>query len=404
MKKTISIIGGGASALMLCCELDSKKFTINIYEKNSALGRKFLVAGDGGLNLTHSESEENFITRYTPSNFFKTALHHFSNKDFITWLSKHFIETFIGTSGRVFPKEGLKPIDVLNIFEDTIKNNNVGINFKHEWIGFTEKNELKFKTPIGETEIKSDYVIFCLGGASWPVTGSAGEWRNYFKEKDIAVVPFQASNCSFKINWPKKIIKAIEGKPLKNISIKCDNKIHFGEVVITSFGIEGSGIYPLSHKIRNEINTLGVAKICIDFKPLLSSEELLNRILNLKSTLSYTEKIAKELNLNKTQMVLLKSKLDKNDFLDPIKFVNNLKNFELDISSLGSIEDAISSVGGISLNEITDKFEFKKIKNYFAVGEMLDYDAPTGGYLLQSCFSMGNFLAHYLNNYDVNRC
>ena len=210
--------------------------------------------------------------------------------------------------------------------------------------------------------------------------------------------PFKASNCSFNINWPKEIIKSIEGKPLKNISITCANKVNAGEIVLTSFGIEGSGVYPLSPQIREELNKFGHAKIYIDLKPLLSSEDALKKITNSRSKLSYTENIVKQLNLNKTQIILLKSVMSKSDFLNPIKFVNNLKKLELLISSLGPIEDAISSVGGICLTEISEDFELKKIKNNFVIGEMLDYDASTGGYLLQSCFSMGKYLADHLND------
>ena len=398
MKKTISIIGGGASALILGCELNTKKYTVSIFEKNTALARKFLVAGDGGLNLTHSEDESKFILRYTPYEFLETAFKNFSNKDLIKWLNNTGLETFVGTSGRVFPKKGIKPIDVLNRLEEKIKSNSVKINFKHEWTGFSENNELIFKTPTGNKQIQSDVVIFCLGGASWPVTGSKGDWLSFFKDKKIKTTPFEASNCSFKINWPQELIKVIEGKPLKNISIKCGNKIHAGEIVLTSFGIEGSGIYPLSPQIRDELNKLGLAKIYIDLKPLSSSEEVLKKITNSRSKLSYTENIVKQLNLNKTQIILLKSVMSKSDFLDPIKIVNNLKNLELLISSLGPIEDAISSVGGISLTEISEDFELKKLKNKFVIGEMLDYDAPTGGYLLQSCFSMGKYLADHLND------
>ncbi len=398
MKKTISIIGGGASALILGCELNTKKYTVSIFEKNTALARKFLVAGDGGLNLTHSEDESKFILRYTPYEFLETAFKNFSNKDLIKWLNNTGLETFVGTSGRVFPKKGIKPIDVLNRLEEKIKSNSVKINFKHEWTGFSENNELIFKTPTGNKQIQSDVVIFCLGGASWPVTGSKGDWLSFFKDKKIKTTPFEASNCSLKINWPQELIKVIEGKPLKNISIKCGNKIHAGEIVLTSFGIEGSGIYPLSPQIRDELNKLGLAKIYIDLKPLLSSEDALKKITNSRSKLSYTENIVKQLNLNKTQIILLKSVMSKSDFLDPIKIVNNLKNLELLISSLGPIEDAISSVGGISLTEISEDFELKKLKNKFVIGEMLDYDAPTGGYLLQSCFSMGKYLADHLND------
>jgi hypothetical protein len=398
LKKTISIIGGGASALILGCELNTEKYAVTIFEKNTALARKFLVAGDGGLNITHSEDEVKFISKYTPHEFLETSFKKFSNKDLIKWLNNIGIKTIVGSSGRVFPEKGIKPIDVLNLFEKKIKSNNVKINFKHEWVGFSNENELLFKTPVGNKKIKSDMVIFCLGGASWPVTGSKGDWLNYFIDKNITAKQFEASNCSFKINWPKEIIKAIEGKPLKNISLRCGNKIHAGEIVLTSFGVEGSGIYPLSPQIREELNKFEFAKMYIDLKPLLSSEDALKKIINSNSKLSYTENIVKQLNLNKTQIILLKSVMSKSDFLDPVKFVNNLKNLELHISSLGAIEDAISSVGGISLTEISDDFELKKLKNNFVIGEMLDYDAPTGGYLLQSCFSMGKYLAEYLNN------
>lgn len=387
---------------MLACEINTDKYSVTVFEKNNALGRKFLVAGDGGLNLTHSESEDKFISRYTPFEFLEASFQHFSNKELISWFNKLGVETFVGSSGRVFPKKGIKPIDVLHLIEKKILNNKVVVNFKHEWKGFSMNNDLIFKTSNGDMSIKSDLVVFCLGGASWPVTGSKGDWLDFFKEKNVDVIPFLASNCSFKIEWPNEIVKIIEGKPLKNISITCNNKTHFGEIVLTSFGMEGSGIYPLSPQIRNELKKDGKAKVFIDFKPLLSAEDLLKRIPNPKLKISYTENIAKQFNLNKTQIALLKSKLSKNDFLDPVKFVNNLKNFEVTISSLGPIEDAISTVGGIALNEISDKFELKKIKNNFVIGEMLDYDAPTGGYLLQSCFSMGKYLANYLNNIKSN--
>ncbi len=400
MKKTVSIIGGGACALILACELDPKKFSISIFEKNNALGRKFLVAGDGGLNLTHSEDEKEFIARYTPNEFLKTAFFHFSNKKFISWINDMGIKTFVGTSGRVFPDKGIKPIDVLKRFEEKIKNNNVVLNFKHEWKGFSDNNELMFKTVSGNKIIKSDIAVFCLGGASWPVTGSKGDWRSLFEIKNIKTNPFGPSNCSFKVEWPKTIIKDIEGKPLKNILITCADKTRAGEIVITGFGVEGSGIYPLSPEIREELRKNDVAKIYIDLKPLLTKDECLKKLEKAEPKLSYTENMINNLNLNKTQMILLKSKMSKNDFLDPVKFVNNLKALELLISALGPIEDAISTVGGINLNEITENFELKKIKDSYALGEMLDYDAPTGGYLLQSCFSMGKFLADHLNDHD----
>ena len=397
MKKTIAIVGGGASALMLACELNSKKYNISLFEKNAALGRKFLVAGDGGLNLTHSENEKAFNLNYTPHQFLLPALTHFSNKDLVVSMNRLGIETFVGTSGRVFPKKGIKPIMVLEKFIETIRNKNIRVYFKHEWKGFSENNELLFETPLGIKKQIFDSVIFCLGGASWPVTGSKGDWVHFFTEKSIQVNSFKASNCSFKINWPNEIIKQIVGKPLKNCAITCANKTHLGEVVLTNFGIEGSGIYPLSPLIRGEIEKYGSSKITIDFKPQLSFNEVLKRISCPATKNSYTENIAKQLNLTKTHLALLKANSNKHDFLDPVKLTAHLKKMELVISELGPVNKAISTVGGIDLNEISEKFELKKLKNNFVIGEMLDYDAPTGGYLLQSCFSMGKFLADYLN-------
>ena len=380
---------------MLACELDPKKFDVSVYESNGSLGRKFLVAGDGGLNLTHSEKESDFIKRYTPSLFFEKAFNHFSNVDFVKWLNDLGIETFVGSSGRVFPKKGIKPVEVLNTFLKKIKNNSVSIYTKYEWQGFSNNDNLLFYVNNDPVVVKADLVVFCLGGASWPITGSNGNWVNYLENKGINIAPFKASNCAFKINWDKNLVLKIEGKVLKNVSITCGNKTHFGEAVITKFGIEGSGIYPLSSQIREQLAKNKKAEITIDFKPALSLEKILEKLNSDKRNL--TENLKTELKLSPLQMHLLKSLISKEDFLDLNKLAVHLKHFKLIITDTAPIEEAISTVGGISLNEINENFELKNLPGYFAIGEMLDYDAPTGGYLLQSCFSMGKYLADYFN-------
>jgi uncharacterized flavoprotein (TIGR03862 family) len=286
----------------------------------------------------------------------------------------------------------------LNAIEKKINGNRVQIYFKQEWKGFSEKNELLFNTKEEIKRVKSDITIFCLGGASWPVTGSKGDWVKLFEEKKIKVNSFKSSNCSFKIVWPNDLIKHLEGKPLKNISVTCNNKTISGEFVITAFGIEGSGVYPLSPQIRQELDLHNEAKIKIDLKPLLTVTEIIKRISIPNPKKTYTENLSERLNLNKTQLILIKHYLSKEEFFDAEFVAHKIKNFELVISSLGPLEDAISTVGGIPLNEIADNFELKKLKNSFVLGEMIDYDAPTGGYLLQSCFSMANYLANYLNS------
>ncbi len=395
--RKIAIVGGGSSSLILAAELNSSKYEINLYEKNAALGRKFLVAGNGGLNLTHSESAENFITKYSPYTFLEKAFHQFSNKDFIEWLNRSGIEIFIGTSGRVFPKKGIKPVEVLNILLEKVKNNNVCIHAKHEWKGFSENGELLFLNAKQIKKIKADYTIFSLGGASWSITGSSGEWLNYFQNQKIDCGEFEASNCAYKINWEETFISTREGKALKNIAITCSGKTHFGEVVLTRFGIEGSGIYPLSPEIRQQLKSIGSAKIKIDLKPNFPHGKIYEK-LKAGFRKNTTTLLKEKLNLSALAITLLKNTVSKEDFLSAEKLAVHIKGLELIISSTSDKEEAISTVGGVKLNEIDENFELKKMRRSFVIGEMLDYDAPTGGYLLQSCFSMGKYLANYLNS------
>jgi uncharacterized flavoprotein (TIGR03862 family) len=397
LKKKISIVGGGACALMLGSELDPSRFEISIFEKNAALGRKFLVAGEGGLNLSHSEDLHLLKQRYTPLHFMDRALTHFSNRALREWMSTLGIETYVGSSGRIFPKRGIKPIAVLNAIQDKLQTNQVKLYVKHEWEGFSVSGNLLFKTGNGTIEIQSDVVIFCLGGASWPVTGSSGNWTEQFKRKGIQTVPFRASNCAFQIDWPNELASKIEGAALKNVLLGCSGASHFGEVVLTQFGIEGSGIYPLSPQIRHQIEGNGKAELHLDLKPTLTEAKVLQKISERSAKVQLGAWLKTKLKLSDEAVLLLKSGLSKEQFLDPVTLARKIKKIRLTILALSPIEDAISTVGGISLKEITENFELKKMPGYFALGEMLDYDAPTGGYLLQSCFSMGKYLADHLN-------
>ncbi len=396
-KKTISIIGGGASALMFACSIDTGKYDVTLYEKNKTLGRKFLVAGDGGLNLTHSENSDQFSKRYTPFDFLLPSLNHFSNIDFINWLESIGIQTFVGTSKRVFPKKGIKPIDVLNTIIAKITDNNVTIKTEFTWLGFKNK-DLVFDNLGTKHLINSGLTVFALGGASWKITGSVGYWSNCFSEKDIIINPFYPSNCAYKINWDESILKLISGKPLKNSSFTCNNKTIKGEAVLTNFGIEGSGIYPLSPEIRAQLITNKLAKLYIDFKPDLSQVEILKRFES-NFNLSMKDILSKRLNLTDVQISLIKNITTKDDYLNAEFLCLLIKSFPLELIDFADIDEAISTVGGISLNEINETFELNKLPNHYCLGEMLDFDAPTGGYLLQACFSMGKFLANNLNEF-----
>ncbi|HET8964483.1 MAG TPA: NAD(P)/FAD-dependent oxidoreductase, partial [Chitinophagales bacterium] len=219
MKKSIAIIGGGPSSLMLASVIDTAKYDVTIYEQNKTLGRKFLVAGKGGFNLTHSEEVSSFINHYIPVSFFSGIIQRFDNGDLQQWLKNAGIATYVGTSNRVFPLKEIKPIHVLNAFLNIINQKKINIKTQHKWKGWTINNELLFRNNHMDVFVKSDIVVFALGGASWKVTGSDGSWLSYFEDKGVNTLPFQPSNCSFEIKWPEAFLKIAEGESLKNISI-----------------------------------------------------------------------------------------------------------------------------------------------------------------------------------------
>ena len=394
MKKSVSIIGGGPAALLLAAFLDPQKFNVTIYEKNKTLGRKFLVAGKGGFNLTHSEPIAQLVERYTPSHFLQEALLDFDNHDFQKWIDTMGIPTYIGSSKRIYPEIGIKPIEVLNAILDVLRKRGVTIQYQHTWTGWDSDHNLVFNDAI---EVQSDYTVFALGGGSWKVTGSDGTWLDLFKTQGIEVIPFKASNCAYGVNWNSDFIDLYEGNPLKNIAVSCGDKSQKGEVVLTHFGLEGNAIYAISPQIREELNDKQNATIFLDLKPTLSYDDLLHKIK--KSTLKKTsEKLQKELKMSPAQIGLLKIYLSKETYLNSELLAQNIKKLPIEITGSALLDEAISTTGGINLNALDENFELKMMKNHYCIGEMIDLDAPTGGYLLQSCFSMGVYLARHLNS------
>lgn len=391
MKKSIAIVGGGAAALALGCHLNKERYNITIYEKNKALGRKFLVAGDGGFNLTHSENLTLFKTRYTPQDFLSTALDHFNNMDLRHWLKELGIHTFVGSSKRIYPEKQIKPIHVLKALENELKKNEVTIKYNYEWEGWKD-DALLFSNG---SKTRSDYTVFCLGGGSWSVTGSNDKWLPRFGNRGINTIPFTPSNCAYLVSWKKDFIKNNEGKPLKNVSVTCENKKQKGELILTKDGLEGNAIYALGPQIRSLLLN-GSALIYIDLKPMLSATEICTKLKRSKEK-NTALKLKKELKLSTSQTQLLKSYTTKEEYQNNGILSRKIKELPIEITGTGVLDEAISTVGGISLEETSKHFELKKLPNCFCIGEMLNWDAPTGGYLLQSCFSSGVYLADYLN-------
>ncbi|MEJ6777088.1 MAG: NAD(P)-dependent oxidoreductase [Crocinitomicaceae bacterium] len=392
MKKEIAVIGGGPAALAFASFVDTSKFDVTIYEKNKALGRKFLVAGDGGFNLTHSENIEQLINRYTPVSFLDGALREFTNNDTRVWLENLGIPTFIGSSKRVYPEGGIKPIQVINVIIDKLKEKGINFVFNKTWTGWND-NELTFDS---EESIKADKIVFCLGGGSWKVTGSDGAWLNTFIDQNIETIPFAPANCAYKINLSKDFIQRNAGEPLKNIAASYGKRTQKGELVITEFGIEGNAVYALSSEIQPILDQGKSVYLEIDFKPIFTETEVFNR-LEESTFKNSTETLKKGLKLSRVQVDLLKTILTKEQYTSNKKLAHWIKQFKLEVTDSATLDEAISTTGGLCLGEIDSNYQLYKKESNYCIGEMLDWNAPTGGYLLQACFSMGALLANHLN-------
>lgn len=394
--KKITIIGGGPAALMLAAHIDLTQYDVTLIDKKKSVGRKFLVAGEGGLNLTFNASLDKFINKYHPSDFMDTIIRNFTNEDFINWLHTLEVPTFIGSSNRVFPDLDLKPIEVLNKITNHISNRGIKFQLNTKWLGWNKEGNLSFDAI---DDITSDIVVFAMGGASWKVTGSSGTWLKEFKKRNISTQDFRAANCAFEVNWNEDLIAIHEGKPLKNIALTYNTHFSKGELVVSKFGLEGNAIYALSQKIQDHLHSHGSAIVYLDLKPTMTADQIKSKYKKSRKT-KPTYILKKDLHLDATAIAILKQFTDKDTYANIELLSKIIKAVPIPLKSSAPLDEAISSLGGISLNEVDKNLQYKKIPNSYAIGEMLDWYAPTGGYLLQGCFSMGYTLAQYLNHLD----
>lgn len=390
----INIYGGGPSALILAYELSKNGgFVVHIYEKNKALGRKFLVAGKGGFNLSHNLSSSEIVSYYEPNNLLHEALKIFPPATLQNWFQVLGINTYVGSSNRIFPIKGIKPIEVLSKIISAIqKNKNVNFHFNHSFCGFKD-GKIQVRTNETLKLIEGAFHIFALGGKSWKITGSDGIWAEYFRNEGIHVNEFEPSNCGLEVNWPLEFKKSYAGKPLKNIEVSFKNTKLAGELMISDYGIEGNSIYPISNSVYRDLLLHKTTEITIDLKKTWLKKEIQRKLANAKGN---TVNRLRTIKLSTTAIALLKLHCNKEEWLDWDILSAKMKSLKLTITGTRPIDEAISTRGGIATAEITSEFELKKKKNHFVIGEMIDWDTQTGGFLLQGCFSMGFFLSQKL--------
>lgn len=388
MKKSIAIIGGGPAGLMAAEILSQNGVTVDLYESMPSLGRKFLMAGKSGLNLTHAEPYHTFITRYgDKQKQIETHLDQFKPDDLLAWVKGLDIETFIGSSGRIFPKE-MKASPLLRAWLQRLQTNGVTFHTRHHWKGWKEKF-LIFDSPTGEVKIKPDATILALGGASWPKLGSRGDWVSWLEEAGISIKPFYPANCSFLVNWSKHFSEKFHGHPMKSVVLSFKDFKQQGEFVLTRTGVEGSLIYAASAKLRDELASTGTAVLALDLAPDISREKLMAALAKPRGSRSLTSHIKKTTHLSDVKIGLLYEFISKEDLANIEKLADAIKALHIPLSATGSLETAISSAGGVHFEDLNDNLMLSKMPGVFCAGEMLDWEAPTGGYLLTACFATG---------------
>ena len=375
--KEIIIIGAGPAGLMAAQILAEKGFEVHIYEQNKNAGRKFLVAGNGGFNLTHSEDLEKFADKYESpeiQNIFK----NFDNQKVVEWLADLGITTYVGSSGKIFPTKNFKPIQVLKAWLDHLEKLGVHFHYEYRFVDF-DSEFVYFKNNEEEIEVAYSKLIVGLGGGSWKKTGSDAKWIEIFKEKNIIITPLEAANSGYNTDLK---FHHLQGQYLKNIKLSFKNEMKIGEIVFTKYGIEGSPVYFMNRFTRKYDFPL---ILNIDLKPNLSQAEIFKE---LQSADKISSVLKRKLKVSTTAINLLKT-LDKETYTNIEFLANKIKNFPIEVLSFRPIDEVISTAGGVAFAALNSKLELKDFPNVYCVGEMIDWEAPTGGYLLQGCFSTG---------------
>ena len=382
----IIIIGAGPAGLMAAQILAEKGCKVQIFEQNKAAARKFLVAGHGGFNLTHSEELETFIQKYDAPEI-RNIVKSFDNKSVVNWLSDLSITTYTGSSGKIFPTKNFKPIQVLKAWLDRLEQLGVTIHYDHTFIDFTA-DAVTLRNREKEITVQYSKLILAMGGGSWKKTGSDAQWVDILRSKNITITPLASANSGYNTD---SRFHQLQGQYLKNIKISFDGNDKIGEVVFTKYGIEGSPVYYLNRFTRPHQFPLTLE---IDLKPRLTEAEI-------SEQLSKADKISpilkRQLKLSTTAINLLKT-LDKENYTNKEKLPGMIKRFSIEVLSLRPIDEVISTAGGVAFSALNSKLELKDYPNVFCAGEMIDWEAPTGGYLLQACFSTGFWVANEIVN------
>jgi uncharacterized flavoprotein (TIGR03862 family) len=384
------VIGAGPSGLMAAEVLAAAGVAVDVYDAMPSAGRKFLMAGKSGLNLTHAEALDSFAARYGKrQGWVAPWLCTFGAAELRAWAHGLGIETFVGSSGRVFP-EGMKAAPLLRAWLHRLRAAGVRFHVRHRWCGW-EDSCLKFDTPAGSVKVGSPgtATILALGGGSWPQLGSDAAWVPLLRQRGVEVAQLKPANCGFDVNWSAHFKDRFAGQPVKTVTASVGGKTRQGEFVVTAHGVEGGLVYAFSAALRDAIERDGSASLALDLAPGRSLERLTQEIAHPRGARSMASHLQSRAGIAGVKAGLLRECTNKEDYADPARLAALVKALPLRLASPRPLAEAISSAGGVTAAALDEGLMLKALPGVFCAGEMLDWEAPTGGYLLTACFASG---------------
>lgn len=384
--------------------LTNAGFVVDVYDAMPSVGRKFLLAGIGGLNITHSEDYETFCSRYgVHRSDLQQALDHFSPSALRQWIHQLGIETYVGSSGRVFPTQ-MKAAPLLRAWIHRLRIKGVRFHVRHRWEGWNADGSLRITNSEGELRILPSATVLALGGASWPKFGSDGNWVPILSEAGVQITPLQSANCGFDVSWSKYLSEKFAGSPLKGIALTFTDTQDFterrqGEIIVSEHGVEGSLIYAFSSRLREKINLNGSATFTLDLIPHRSLTQVIEQIRHPRGSRSLPNHLQSRLGLHGIKLALLHEVLSKEDFSDIEKLANTIKSLPVTVYAPRPIAEAISTAGGVNFKSLDRNLMIMNRPGTFVAGEMVDWEAPTGGYLLTGCMALGMWAGLGVSNW-----
>jgi uncharacterized flavoprotein (TIGR03862 family) len=397
-RKQIAIIGGGPAGLMAAETLSDRGHAVTVYDSMPTVARKFLLAGKSGLNITHAEDYARFAGRFgASSDRLRPALDAFGPDDVRAWATGLGTETFVGSSGRVFPR-AMKASPLLRAWLTRLQMQDVTIRTRHRWIGFADGGHV-FETPDGMETISCDATLLALGGASWPRLGSDGHWTSLLAGKGVEIAALRPANCGFDVAWSETFRERFAGAPLKSVSATSDAGTFPGEFVVSRHGIEGSLVYAHAANLRDQLQNSGEASLLVDLAPGRAANRLAKDLARQDGKASFANRLRKATGLEGVKTALLREFAPAADLGDPDRLAHWIKSLPIPLLAPRPIAEAISSAGGIAWTGVDDGYMLTALPGVFAAGEMLDWEAPTGGYLLTGCLATGRAAARGIDTW-----